>query len=353
MMGELRLIFLIFFCKTLFKISSNSIIMLFDKNDDMPNERILYKTKPNMLFGCKKAVYGVVLLAIALMVSPMAIKFIGEMQVYLISRINLPLTRYAAIAFFIIILFIILYIIWQLLGWYSKEYTLTDSRVIVKSGILSSKRNYMHYASIQDINTSQSIIAKIFGIGSISLFSAYDNNQMELSNVSDHSKLEEIIFSHMVNSKRYYEPQNRFPRNNQSFERNFQSNDDYLRRDEYYDEFEPITPIGREKDNYSRREYEYYPEDFGYNDKRYNEYEYESYEGNSIRFEGASNSYQNDHYYNRVANDNSYSDDKYYQDYGSDFYNDGDMENIVQDAPKDVDESSEKVIRRHFDKFKK
>ena len=326
--------------------------MLFDKNDDMSNERILYKAKPNMLFGCKKAVYGVVLLAIVLMLSPSVIKFIGEMQVYLISRINLPLTRYAAIAFFIVILFIILYIIWQLLGWYSKEYTLTDSRIIIKSGVLSSKKNYMPYATIQDINTSQSIVGRLFGIGSISLFSAYDNNQMELSNVSNPSKVEEIIFSNMVNSKTYYEPQNRFPRDNHSFERNFQSNDDYSRRNEYYDEFEPITPIGREKDNYPRREYEYYPEDLGYNDKRYNRYEYESYDDNSIRFEGASNSYQNDDYYNGALDDNSYSEDKSYRDYGSDFYND-DVENIVPDEPKDMAESSEKVIRRHFDKFKK
>ena len=93
MMGELRLISLNFFCKTLFKSNYNSIIMLFDGNDDMPNERILYKTKPNMLFGCKKAVYGVVLLAIVLMVSSRAIKFVGQMQVYMVSRVNLSLTR--------------------------------------------------------------------------------------------------------------------------------------------------------------------------------------------------------------------------------------------------------------------
>ena len=32
--------------------------MIFDKNDDVRNERILYQAKPNMLFGCKKAIYG-------------------------------------------------------------------------------------------------------------------------------------------------------------------------------------------------------------------------------------------------------------------------------------------------------
>ena len=94
--------------------------MLFDKNDDVRNERILYQTKPNMIFGCKKAIFGIVLLVIVFILSPMVIQFIGNMQVYLISYVNLSLTRYTAIAFFIIILFIILFIIWQLIGWYSK-----------------------------------------------------------------------------------------------------------------------------------------------------------------------------------------------------------------------------------------
>ena len=336
---------------------------MFNRNDDMPNERILYKTKPNMLFGCKKAIYGVVLLAIVLMVSPMAIKFVGQMQEYLISRINLALTRYTAIAFFVIILFIILYIIWQLLSWYSKEYTLTDSRIIIKSGVLSTKRNYMPYATIQDINTSQSIVARIFGIGSISLFSAYDNNQMELSNISNPSKIEEIIFSNMVNSRNFYGRS--MPRQDYSaIDRGFQSNDDYFDGDDYYDEFEPITPIGREKD-LQRREYEYYPEDLGYNDKRYREYEYESFgddfyrnrERDSIRYERASNSYSNDGHYNGVRDEYSRGGDEYFYNNESELYFDEGTENISQNHQQDVDvdmeESSEKVIRRHFDKFKK
>ena len=112
--------------------------MLFNKNDDNVRDRVIYKTKPNMLLGCKKAILGIVLLLIILFVSPLAIQFIGEMQVYLISYVKLSLTRYAAIAFFVIILIDVVYIIWQLVGWYSLEYTLTDSKIIIQSGVLSS-----------------------------------------------------------------------------------------------------------------------------------------------------------------------------------------------------------------------
>ena len=325
--------------------------MLFD-SDDIRNERIIYQTKPNMLFGCKKAIFGIVLLILVLMISPRVIQFIGEMQVYLISRIDLPLTRYAAIAFFVIILCIVVYIIWQLVGWYSKEYTLTESRIIIKSGVLSTKKNYMPYARVQDINTSQSFIAKMFGIGSIYLFSAYDNNQLELTNIHNPSKVEDIIFSHMVNSRVYSEPQPRFPRNDSYFERNFQSSDDYLGANDYYDEFEPITPIGHEKDN-RRREYEYYPEDLGYNDERYNRYEYEPYDDRAIRFEGTPNSYQNDGHYNQVVDEYSDSGREYHQNNNPEIHYNENVGNVAQDQSTDMDESSEKVIQRHFDKFKR
>ncbi|MDO5814354.1 MAG: PH domain-containing protein, partial [Methanobrevibacter sp.] len=123
--------------------------MLFNKNDERTNERVLYKTKPNMVLGCRKAIFGVVLLALVFMISPTVIQFIGRMQVYMISQIQLPLTRFAAIGFFVVILVIILYIIWQLITWYSMEYTLTDTRIIIKSGVLSTKKSYMPYTTIQ------------------------------------------------------------------------------------------------------------------------------------------------------------------------------------------------------------
>ena len=87
--------------------------MLFNRNDKITNEKTIYQTKPNMLLGCKKAIFGVILLVVVLSVASPIIAFIGEMQVYLISYVKLSLTRYTAIALFVIILFIILYIIFS------------------------------------------------------------------------------------------------------------------------------------------------------------------------------------------------------------------------------------------------
>lgn len=325
--------------------------MLFNRNDKKTNERILYKTKPNMFFGCKKAIYGAVLLIVVLSVSPMVIKAIGKMQVYLISQIKLPLTRYAAVGFFVIILIIILYIIWQLITWYSLEYTLTDSRIITKSGILSTKKTYMPYSTIQDVNTSQNIIARLFNVGSVSVFSAYDNNLMELKDISNPSEAEEIIFSHMMGS-RSFQPQS-MQINHMD---NYLDDGDYLGRNEFYDEFEPITPITHERNSF-RRDYEYYPEDLsgssGYHQRP--NYEYEPYEESYIRnnnFESR-NPYPEDSYYDRVSDEYSYGEENYYDNNDSQFnYDDGSSQSLHNDS-RDIEESSEKVIKRHFDKFKK
>ena len=39
-------------------------MLLFDRKDNQVNERIIYQTKPSIFFGCKKAIYGIVLLVI-------------------------------------------------------------------------------------------------------------------------------------------------------------------------------------------------------------------------------------------------------------------------------------------------
>ena len=372
--------------------------MLFSKNDERANERVLYKTKPNMFLGCKKAIYGVVLLAIVFFVSPMIIQFIGEMQVYLISHIRLPLTRYAAIAFFVVILVVILYIIMQLLRWYSIEYTLTDTRIIIKSGILSTKKNYMPYTTIQDVNSSQSFLAKMFNVGTVSAYSAYDNNQLTLENISSPSKVEEIIFSNMMGYRNFQEPPrnfiNRGPENRRYPSANIPQND-FVEDEMYYDEYEPITPITRERKSYPRREYEYYPEEFSFQEPPSKKYEYEPYDEDfertmnrvadnsneyNVQYDNSPRNFSNEGYYGEV-NDNysqrsdeyyhdpepqtyydevrdnySQRSDEYYHDYEPQTYYDEEVEETPQKESPQVDEkedSSETVIRRHFDKFKK
>ena len=354
---------------------------MFGKNDNQSNERIIYEARPNLILGCKKAIIGFIILIIILSISGPIIQFIGNMQVYLISYIRLPLTRFAAIAVFVVILVDILYIIWQIIGWYSKEYILTDSKIIVKSGVVLTSKNYMPYSTIQDINTSQSIFARLFNVGSVSVYSAYDNNQIALENISEPSKVEEIIFSNMNRNRGYYQqPPNlnnnyqqdyyQSPHQNvndnyqQDYYRSSQQNyqQDYYPEDEYYDDVDVITPI-KQEEQYQRRQYDYYPEDLNYNNVQQPRYEYEPYdeslENNINRamnndyepYHNSSDSYREDSYYNEVRDNYSYSNDDYYPEENDFSFNERNQKD--SNSQKDNIESSESVIKRHFDKFKK
>ena len=366
---------------------------MFGKNDNQSNERIIYEAKPNLILSCKKAILGFILLIIALFVSGPIIQYIGHMQVYLISYIKLPLTRYAAVAVFVVILIIILYIIWQIMGWYSKEYILTESKIIVKSGIILTSKNSMPYSTIQDINTSQSIFARLFNVGSISAYSAYDNNQVALENISNPSKVEEIIFSNMNRNRGYYQPphqnlngnyqqdyyqsQNQNGNYQQDYYQSQNQNGNYQKdyyqspQQNYYpeddyddDDVVVITPI-RQEEQYQRRQYDYYPEDLNYNNAQQPKYEYEPYNENlendinramNNEYESYGDSpepYNNASNYNEARSDYSDSNDYYYHENENKFSYNEDVKKDSNSQQNNMDESSEKVIKRHFDKFKK
>lgn len=451
--------------------------MLFGKkNDKIANEKTIYETRPNMLFGCKKAIFGVILLIIVLSIASPIISYIGNMQVYLISYINIGLTRYSAIALFLIILILIAYIIWQLLSWYSVSYTLTDRRIIVKKGLLNTKKSYMPYNTIQDINVSQNIIEKIVGIGTVAIYSAYDNNQMEIADISNPGEVEDILFEQMntfrFNPRPYPDYDNQYesrPRrffknksnkNNSKFSRKgnpprnlFEEegygvdeeyrpylNDDtpdYVNgpgyhgnsREDYYDEPHERIDYYEGDDYYSRdydrqyknsqyeysiandypsresrsyhspNDYEYYPEDLNYenNSRKYKKYDYEYYDDgdlernidsamnnldDSYKFEGyRKSSYEDgqdyysyedygyddsEDYYNERYNQSKQMDSQDYHDdyrqsrYGESepYYNDYDemdhyLEKEKKKESKKKDYNSQKIVQRHFDKFRK
>ena len=377
---------------------------MFGKKDNQVNDRIIYQAKPNMIFGCKKAIFGLILLLFVLFVSGPMIQFIGRMQVYMISYVKLSLTRYTAIGVFVIILLIVIYIIWQIVGWYSKEYLLTESRIVVKSGVFVTRKNFMPYSTIQDINTSQGFVSKLFNVGSVSVYSAYDNNQISIENISNPSEVEDMIFSKITQPRAYYQPHNdnynNYRGNSESY-RPYPNHDDYYEhydyqsphqnidntyhsRDYYEDDDYVITPI-RQEEQRTRREYDYYPEDINYQNPQRNRYEYEPYEESlehninramNSNYEPANdnqgrgyyepandnqgrgyyepaNDNQGRGYYDEVSSNYSHSDEDYYNDYDDYSSYDESLRKDDNSQKQNIDDSRESVIQRHFDKFKR
>ncbi len=167
-----------------------------DKKEEF-HEKILYETQPNIFVYSKGILISMFVLGFLFFLYSAGIRYIGNMNVYLIESTKTPLTTYFALAVFVLIVIVVLYIILKLLIWTSIKYTITESRVIVEKGILLNKNNSMPFNTIQDVSRSQSLLGKIFSVGSITLYSAYDGKDLELKDISSPKKVENIIFENM------------------------------------------------------------------------------------------------------------------------------------------------------------
>ena len=167
-----------------------------DKKEEF-HEKILYETQPNIFVYSKGILISMFVLGFLFFLYSAGIRYIGNMNVYLIESTKTPLTTYFALAVFVLIVIVVLYIILKLLIWTSIKYTITESRVIVEKGILLNKNNSMPFNTIQDVSRSQSLLGKIFSVGSITLYSAYDGKELELKDISSPKKVENIIFENM------------------------------------------------------------------------------------------------------------------------------------------------------------
>ena len=318
--------------------------MLFDKVDNQSNENIIYKTKPSMIFGCKKVIYGIIILAFVIYLAPYITRFVGGMQVSLSYYFNLSLTRYVTLAFFTIILVDIVFIVWQLLRWFSTEYILTDIRIIVKTGLLYTKKNYLSYTKIQDVNTSQSFFARVFDVGSVSLFSAYDNNQMDLDNIPNPAMVETIIFENMMHPTSYHQPSNKSNSENLKWYDDLESHESARLKNKIHSDEGWIYPQHDADTSSAKYEYEPYREDYGYSNDNYT----------SSGYEEPPKQQSNTNYYNEERKDYSSGNENYYEDGGSElYYNDPDPESFKSGEDDAVDETGETAIKRHFDKFKR
>ena len=168
---------------------------MFDRNEDESNERTLFEGRPNFFFGCKNIFLLFMLLGVITYLVPKIISFAGEMQIYLIDVIDLPLASYTAFFFIIIYLLIFLWIIWIVLNWKATNYTITNFRLVLKKGILIKNSYYMPFSRIQDILVSQGIIGRIVSIGDVVVVSAYDATDIRFININNPDDIQELIFT--------------------------------------------------------------------------------------------------------------------------------------------------------------
>ncbi len=220
--------------------------MLFDDDELIANEKILYEGKPSFLFTCKNVILGFVLIAFILGSTLTILSTISELEVYSFDSLRYPIAQYVAFAIYGFVFLILIWMIWKLVNWYFIKYIVTDGRIIAKSGIIRENKSYMSFKNVQDIKVSRSIVQKLVGVGTVEITSAYDNSNVVLKNIRAAREVEEIIYNGMnslpnygMNYPDYYQNQgyNSYPNpNNQFNQQNIYQNQGYPQnniKDEY------------------------------------------------------------------------------------------------------------------------
>ncbi|MDR3223539.1 MAG: PH domain-containing protein [Methanobrevibacter sp.] len=215
---------------------------MFEKDDEFINENILYKSQPNLIFSIKKAIILSIFLWIILSYSGTLKREIqklsdpqqsDEMLINLLQ--NIHINEVVSIIILVSIFILILWIVWILIKWIKTEYILTDSRIILKRGVINLKTDNIMYSHIQDVRLSQGIFGKIFSVGTIEIYTGYNKESLKFANMNTPKKAQKIIFSEMNNDYNFNRS-NQFNRNsyNPQHSNNYQDNQDNRYQDNRY-----------------------------------------------------------------------------------------------------------------------
>lgn len=168
---------------------------MFDRNNrsSIPGERILFATRPRFIVSLKSAIFKFILILLLVYFFTTLIKYAAIVQGSVGALINLPFVEGTTDVVVIIILLLLLWIIWNFLSWRAKRYTLTNQRVMIKTGVIRKKTVYMHYNKIQDIIVSQSVMERISYSGDIEVFGGHDNTSLILEDIPNPGEVENMI----------------------------------------------------------------------------------------------------------------------------------------------------------------
>lgn len=168
---------------------------MFDRNkrSSIPGERILYKTRPRFVVSLKSAIIKFIIVLILVYFFTTLIRYAAMVQGSVGAFINLPFVEGATYLILIVILLLLIWILWNYMSWRSTYYTLTNQRVMLKSGVIRKKSAYMHYNKIQDIVVSQSVMERLSNSGDIEVFGGHDNTSIILEDIPNPGGVEDTI----------------------------------------------------------------------------------------------------------------------------------------------------------------
>ena len=178
------------------------------KDKNWAGEKVIIETRPNFILGNKKSLIAVIILGILFYIYSIVRRAVVNfsLDLKIANFTQLPLTRIVTIIFLLIGFILFVYIIYNVGVWFTYKYRITTFRIITEKGLIRKTKSSMPFNTIQDIQIEQGILGRLIGIGSVLVYSAYDGNNIELSQVSNPQELEEIMFDKLQENRVMQEP---------------------------------------------------------------------------------------------------------------------------------------------------
>jgi len=84
-----------------------------------------------------------------------------------------------------------------LLWWYlqnkASKISVNKNEILYEKGLLSKERSEVNISSVRTIKVKQSFLNRIFGVGTIEIFTAGDNPEIVAAGMPDPNKIRELI----------------------------------------------------------------------------------------------------------------------------------------------------------------
>lgn len=87
----------------------------------------------------------------------------------------------------------LLILLWWYLQTRSAKLTVTDTQIIYETGLLSKEHSEVSLSSIRSVRVKQSFFDRIFGVGTISVYTAGDQPEIVAKGMPDPNKVRELV----------------------------------------------------------------------------------------------------------------------------------------------------------------
>jgi uncharacterized membrane protein YdbT with pleckstrin-like domain len=164
-----------------------------NRRNSHPGERVLFKTRPRFIVKLKSTILKFIIVLVLLYFFTTIVRYAALIQGNVNAFVNVPFVTGTTYALTIIILLLLVWILWNIISWRSESYTLTNQRVLVRTGVIRKKSVYMHYDKIQDIIVSQSLMERISYSGDIEIFGGHDRTSLILEDIPNPGEVENMI----------------------------------------------------------------------------------------------------------------------------------------------------------------